>query len=259
MKLSKVLLNVAECLKGVRYGTSTDLGTTTTLIDSLMDEPDKWFNGGTVWFLTGALADKTAVISAYASATHTFTFTAALSSAPLSGIQYAALRGTYTRDALVSAINKALLDLGPLPSINESLLTVAEQESYTLPAGVSNILRVQVSNGDDYDPPHQYWKEINGKIYFTDEAPSEDGMLIRLWYNAVQPFITLDADEVTDQIHPMRLAWTAAYYAALTRSGQAENSEPHSKEMIGIASQMQAMATAHPLPYMARDKRMSGW
>ncbi len=260
--LAQALLQTAYCLKSLRNSLATG-GSTTTLIDSLMVEPDQFFNNGTLFFLSGVLIGKSVVITDWDETTKTFLF-ATQTNAVAAGVRYAVAESRYPREAMVQAINQALGELGPLLQRNEALLTVVDQAEYTLPAGVSDVKRVQFANETtapyQWEAPHHWWMEWNGKLIFDEShLPDENDLLIRVWYEAKHADVYLDADVISDAIHINRLAWTAAWLAALNRTGLAENSEPHAKEVAGIANQMRIMQARHPIYSMPRDPRWAEW
>lgn len=257
------MLKVAECLKGLRYSRSTAAGTTTTLIDTGLDEPDDFFNKGTVFFLSGTLAYGTAVITDYDSATGTISFSSQ-DNAPGTGVYYAIADANYPREALVAAINGALSELGPYPEIyeNATFITVADQESYTLPTGVYNVKKVFVATSTT--SPYGWtentgWMELGGSLYFDMEEPSESGYRIRLYYEKPHDTVIDDDDIISNAIDPDLLAWAAAYRAILTRMGIAENSEPFTKELLPFAQQKALQMQKHPIEHFRKASRPSGW
>ena len=261
--LGNMILRTAECLKGLRYSTSTAAGTTTTLVDTGMTEPDEFFNGGTIFFLSGTLIGLSAVITDWDLATNTFTFSTQ-SGAPGSGVSYAALDANYPREALVQAINGALSELGHYPVFyNEAaFVTVADQEEYTLPAGVYNVKKVFIAANDA--EPYEFqenfgWLESAGSLIFDMDTPAESDKRIRIYHEAPHPIVTEDSDAIMDCIHPELLAWTAAYRAALTRSGYAENSEAYTKELLSFAQQKSLQMRKHPIRHWQKASRRSGW
>jgi hypothetical protein len=115
----------------------------------------------------------------------------------------------------VDAINLALSDIGFVTQVNETLTVVNNQTEYTLPAGVSNVVRVQVasSSSADYDYETQFnWHEINGKLYLPDSLKYTAGGKIRIYYNAPHSEVTTDASTISDAIPMPMLATMAAYY-----------------------------------------------
>jgi len=262
--LAEILLKTAECLKGLRYSISTDTGTQTTLIDAAMDEPDGFFDGGTIWFLSGDLAGKTAIITDWDEDTHTFTF-ASQSIAPGNVIKYAAFDANYRRDALIAAVNSALSALGPLPTItvDATLVTVAAQEEYTLPTGVNNIKRVEIAS--NLTEPYGYventgWFESGGSLWFDLETPATAGYQIRLYHEEAHDRVEEDDDVIDDLLHPDMVSWNAAVIALISRTGISENSEPHTKEMLSYARQQAAILNAkHAVKHWLKASRPSGW
>jgi hypothetical protein len=262
--LAEVLLKTAFALKSLRNSLATG-GSATTLVDSLLSEPDEFFNNGTLFFISGALANKTAVVTDWDEATFTFTFpTFAPPVNVVAGIRYAVAESRYPREVMVQAINQALSELGPILYRDQTLLTVLDQAEYTLPAGVSDVKRVQFSTNtaDPYlwQSPYHYWREFDGKLIFNENyLPILAGRPIRIYYTKAHTAMYADADVLNPTVHPDRVAWTAAWLAALNRTGLAENSEPHSKDVAAIANQMRLMQSRHPIETIYKDVRHADW
>lgn len=261
--LALMILKVSECLRGLRYSKSTS-SSVTSLVDSMMiDEPDHFFKGGTIFFLSGALIGKTAVITEFASATGTFTFDTQTVS-PGMGIIYAVSQAMFSRETIAAVINKALVSIGPFPRIyeNASFITVADQEFYVLPIGVSNIKKVFIASNSS--APYNWqentgWFEENGSLYFDMEQPSIAGMMIRLYYELPHTSLVNDTDAIIDSIHPDLVMWTAAHYATLIRSGVSENSEPFTKEMVTFTQQKMQECSKYLPKHWQKASRPSGW
>jgi hypothetical protein len=261
--LGNMLLRTAECLKGLRYSISTGDGTSTTLVDTAMDEPDGFFDGGTIFFLSGTLEGLTARVSDWDATTHTFTFTEQ-ASVPGGDCEYAVMNSQYPREGLIAAINGALSELGDYPMIyeNAAFITVADQEEYTLPLGVFNIKKVFIatSTTDPYEYQENFgWLENSGTLVFDMDTPGDSGYRIKLYYEAPHNRVTQDSDDIQDTIHPDLLAWTAAYRAALNRAGFAENSEPYTKELLSYAQQKSLQMRKHIIKHWQKSSRPSGW
>ena len=258
------IFKTAGFLKGLLYGQSTSAGSTTELVDTTREEANDYFNGGTIFFLSGSLIGKSVTIIDYSDTSHTFTFSAQ-SSAPGSGIRYAVLSSIYSRNALIAAVNEALSELSPIPMIYEdaAFITVADQESYTIPDGVFNIKKVFIATSETEPYTWQEnngWFENEGNLIFDMSIPAEDDMRIRLYYEGMHESVDSDEDEISTSIHPDIIAWSAAYKAALVRSGIAENTEPHTKEFIGFAAQqLQRMTVLHPSRHFMKTPRSNGW
>lgn len=261
---ANILLKTAEFLRDLRYGTATG-GSTTTLIDTGLDEPDDdLFNYGTIWFLSGNNSGKTAVVTDYNGTTKTLTF-AAQSLACASGDRYAVLNANYRREALVAALNTALSALGPFDDVytDATFIVVADQESYSIPTGYSSVKRVEFAQaaGAPYNwKINFHWRETAGKIYLdrTTVTGLTAGYAMRLHAEKAHASVWADADVVTDTIHPSSLALEAAYYAALTRSGFSENTDSATKSAL---ERIVAMRQANPprVYHMAKDPILPRW
>jgi len=257
------ILATARLLKNYREGTSTSAGSTTTLIDSNLTYPDGYLVGGTIFFISGTLAGKSAVITAYNAETYTVGF-ATQTAAAASGIVYGVIPPDIPRGVLISSLNHALLELGPFITVDDTLDVDTDVEEYTLPTGVSNVLRVEEAQTDS--EPYQwkrnfFWREINGELIFDpDKAPSNDGYAIRLWYAAPHGAIDADADDVTEQVSMTLLAWTTAVYALLWRLNRVGNDDQIAAEMLNNAKQEALMAKMRtPVRRMNRDPKLTGY
>jgi hypothetical protein len=166
---------------------------------------------------------------------------------------------------LRQAVNAALQNLGPAPDKDTSLVSVAYQQVYDLPAGVYNVRRVEVreSESEPYNPQlHLNWDERNGKLLFDPwHEPKQSGCTIELTY---QPNTVTepdeDADTISDYIHPDLLKWTAAVHALEWRLRRVEGDDPTVPVLLNRAiSQAEIMKQAHPIPKMERDPHLARW
>lgn len=258
MELAEILLKVSNCLASVRSSQSTSAGTTSTLVDSNMIALDDQFKNGIIFFLSGVLAGKTAVITGWNYATKTFTF-AAQSAAPGSGIRYAVSDPRWPRETQVNAVNQALGSMGTLTTKNETLTTIADQVEYTLPIGVRMIKRVQFANNlvepYDFGKPHRWWIERNGTLYFYDNIPAYTGYKIRLWHDIEHAQVYLDTDEIDVMIDPTYLSWKAAWYAAIQRTAISGNNETDTENIATITNQVAQLEAGIQNTRMPRDSR----
>lgn len=257
--VAEMLLEIAGCLTGAGYGTATD-GSTTTLEDTRHEEPDDYWNGGTLFFLTGPLAGKTVVITTWDEPTGTFTFPAQ-TSAVVAGNEYAVVDARYPRQALVGALNNALRELGPFDTKNEALAVIEDQWEYDLPAGVQGLKRLQfsletVAPFKNWSPPDRWWDERGGKLYLSRHHPWEPGTQMRIWHELPHVRVSADADVITQDVHTRRIAWLAAWYAARTRLGHSETADSETKRLAEEAKQMAfTLEQAHPIHRRQRDER----
>lgn len=260
--IAQILLKMARLLRPVYYGTTTGAGTTTTTADTARTESADYFNGGVIFFLSGALVDKTAIVTDFISGTITH---AAQSQAPGSGIDYAVIDKKYPRGLMVDAINSALAELGPLVATNQALVTIADTESYTLPAGVSNVLRVEVATDDaapyNWEAPYRYWKEKDGSLYFADNRlPATAAMPIRLHYLCAHDRVSADSDTTNPDVDADLLATLAALHAARNKAMLAGSSDPEPGTRVQVLSQVYAMLRAQrPVRKMNKDSRLPAW
>lgn len=262
MNLASAILDTARCLGQANIiGTVIATDGNTNIIDTKLKEPSNTLINGTLIMLTGDAAGKTIPITANDQTAYKISF-ANISPLVIDyGDQYVIIPPKYTRTALLEGINTALRYLGGVLQANTTMVTVADQEQYDLPAGVYNLKRVEFSRDTTtpfkYMPPHHWWIEWEGKLVLSAHKPQTDGLGIRIWYEAPHADVRYDTDTITDAIYPMRLAWTAAFFAAMTRAGLAENAEPNTKETREIASQMRILESRHPIRSIARDPRWS--
>jgi hypothetical protein len=220
--LAEATLETAKIITDVREGIAT-AGTNATLTDANRTESaTDWFTGGTIWFLTGANAGLSRTITGWDAALKRFTF-AALANAVVIGVSYAACRYEHPRGALVQAVNDAISGVGPLPTVDATINTVANQESYALPADVFNVRRVEISQRLITDAlfatqplylESHYWYEGDGRLYFRrGHVPSRADYRIRLWYHVLHAAVAADTGAISDYIHIERLKWAAAVFA----------------------------------------------
>ena len=252
--LFSATLDLAKILGSVMESTSTS-GTPTTLIDTAMPRtppPNDAYNYGTIWFKTGDLEGKTAVVTDWDLGTFKFTFADMTDAAP--GERYAFLDRDYPRDVLRQAVNTALQTIGRVLDVytNATFVTVANQEDYTLPTDVYNVRQVELATSASapyYYQKHYHWSEIDGVIRFkSGYAPTHAGDLIRLTY-AIQPDeLDDDADEISDYVHPDLLKWTAAVNALMWKQPAMGEQVAHITQKLQFATQMERiMATRHKI------------
>lgn len=213
--LAQLTLDVASYLARPYRGAATG-GSTTTVVDSALNEPDDYFTGGTIWLLSGNNAGKSAAITTWNNTTKTFTF-AAMTLTNAAGNRYAAANLDYPRWLLIDAVNQALRAIGDLPKYDTSLTTVADQEAYTIPSGIGvpYMLEIAVYTAAPYVyVPHYNWRVRDGKIVFAPGAqPDESGYSMRITYRAPHAELVSDTDALDQLVHPERVKWHAIAYA----------------------------------------------
>jgi hypothetical protein len=257
--LAAALFDAARKCTSVLEGSATG-GSTTTLADTSLLARDHWYQYGTIGFLSGNNAGKTAVVSEFLDGTFTFPTQAGACAA---GNQYWATSAEFPKWKLVGAINEAMQELTP-PAQNTALVVVAHQERYTLPSGVDNLIRVEVA--ENSAAPYDYvksdnWYEADGYLYFdTDHEPDVADRIIRLTYIPQWTEIFTDAGVIPDFINRERLAWTAAVIALRWRVNKMGEDEPEKIRQLNEALAMaERMAGAHPVPERVRDTHAAKW
>lgn len=272
--LASATLDLARTLPGwnVVEGAATG-GSTTTLVDAnfpwLVDgtnpPADDYYNGGTVWFLTGDLAGKSALVTDWARATKTATF-GTQTHAVAAGVQYAIVPKDYPLFILRQRVNLALSRIGNVDQRSTSLTTVTNQQSYTLPAGVSNVKRVEIARTTAapyaYGVHHQ-WREIGGALEFMEAyQPSETGHIIRLTYAAPLARLDEDADTIPDLIHPELVRWWSVYEALRWKVGRTDAGDKAAVQALneGIAmAEQEARRRMRDTEQTPRDSQGSMW
>ena len=261
--LFQAMLDLANLLKNSVQGTATGGGATSLACTSLT-EPDDWYNGGTIFFLTGNNAGKSAIITDWVNSTATFSFVTP-GAACAAGNRFAAINAMYARENMVQAVNEALTDIGGGSQFDTTLTTVANQEQYSLPAGVFGVFKVEIAGASSATYgwlDNNYWVEIGGKLYFTAHVPAVTGHIIRVWYSNPGAVVSLDADSISDDISRIRLAWTAAYYCHYNQMQKAENANDAKLKLAMDEARMnrQIYERRYPVhPHSKQVKFPRGW
>ena len=269
--LFSATLDLARILGNVMESTTSAAGTTTKLIDTTMPRvqpPNDAFNYGTLWFISGALAGYTAVVTDWVLATSTFTFVnpMTVAAAPGAASRYAFCDKDWPRDVLRQAVNAALQTIGGVTTqyTNATFITVQNQMAYTLPAGVYNVKRVEVATSltAPYDYAiHHNWTETPTQIIFHEGFQIvRDGYLIRLTYEAQPAELTTDAGTIDSRIHPDLLKWTAAVNAWMWKEPNIGDPNSLARQRLAYSIQMaDSMKKMHRVPKMMTDPKLSRW
>lgn len=175
----------------------------------------------------------------------------------------AATRINPSRSAMISAVNLALAEIGPITQLNSTLVVDEDAEDYALPAGVSNVVRVEIasSNTAPYEyKASQFWRELAGRIYFSSgKAPDDDAYPMRIWYLAPHSTVANDSDTINAAIDKMRLAWTACYYLAVRQMRDRAN-DVVLKDFRDLAlGHKTQLANRYPIHNLAQDPLLSSY
>jgi len=260
--LASATLDLARLITSVVEGTATG-GSATTLLDTGVTEEDDYFNGGTIWPLSGNNAGKSAVITDWAKSTGTYTF-ATMTLVNAAGNLYASCNADFPRYVLIQAINKALRAIGGIPAQDATLVTVADQEAYTLPAGVIDVRKVEVAmmtTAPYQYVPHFGWRQIGTTIAFdTERAPDEADYKIRLTHVALPTTLTADTDAISNYIYPDRLSWKAAVHALRWRVQRYREDRPDLIKLMNEALAQEALMDArYPIYGLQKTPHMGGY
>ncbi len=213
-------------------------------------EPDGYFNNGTVFILSGSVnLNNTRRVISYKHVNGEF-YCETFDGTIVQGTLYNATNAH--REALVSAVNNALIQMGEYVEIEDTATILTGAQELVLPAGVSNVLRIEYAGSRKFRIGN--WREINGKILFGwgfDTAPSEP---IRIYYLKSHPQVYNDNDIINPNYNLKRLAWTAAYMYLLDRMQYAGNADDKEQFLLQNAQQMaQRLALQFPVRQLERD------
>lgn len=240
--LHDMMIAVSRVVQETREGTASAAGSTTTLVDSsLNNTPDDFWNGGTVFLRSGTNINLSRTVTDFVSSTGTVSFAGVVASTAKDD-KYAIASKRFSKAMLISAINTALATIS-LPLVNETLTGTGDLE-YNIPSGVGMIVRVEnAASGSDY-ALNYWWVEINGVLQFdADHAPA-DGDSIRLTYISTHTRVDADTDVINPLVHPERLTWQAAVAALRARMQIAKLDDPQLLEMLKEAQQREQMVIA---------------
>jgi hypothetical protein len=220
--LSDILLSVAEYVLPIQRGVVTTGDTVTpfvTITDATFKQSPGQFTNGVLFFLTGTHAGKFVVITDYNSTTGVFTF-ADVGASIVAGVQYAAfaLKAGANLYDLIASVNQSLREqAGHIRYKDATLLTITDEDEYTIPSGVSNIIKVEIAR--DTAAPYNYepfthWDEEDGLLkipyqHMLSDAYSADHK-VQITY--MKKHATLDTyeDAIDPQINTNWLKFQSA-------------------------------------------------
>lgn len=213
---------IAEPVEGTATG-----GSTTTLLDTARTEPDDYFNGGIILFRSGNNANKYAKITDFALSTGTFTF-ATQSLACAATNAYTAGGPRFPQDTIIMAINMALNEIKYM-EVDETVVVVADQEEYTLPAGVGDVRVVQYGEAGSWKLSTS-WTEENGQLFFLN--PPTDGTM-RIHYVKRHAELTSATSTIVAAAERMidRIIAKAAMYSYQWAIRRAKGVDPELSEL----------------------------
>lgn len=215
--LAEISLLVGGELGDLFRGTADD-GTTSTLEDAALKKRSGTYTGGVLWLLTGNASP--AIIDVEGHENDTLEF-ATQGTAIATDDTYGVIPGVrWSVSRIVEAINRALQHLAEFTQYDESLTTVANQEEYTLPVGVSNVARVYIRRQETVPygwSEHTRFRELSsGKLRFLSYIPASADRTIRLAYNGPHDYLVNPDDTLNPGINVERLKWEATALAIST-------------------------------------------
>lgn len=266
-------LELARILGPVRDGTTTSNGTTTTAIDSVIAEPNDYYNNGTIWVaahthLTSSEAARARVVSDYNSTTKTLTFEA-LAVQVDSGVSYSAANEKFPLWMLKQSIRQALREIGPVMCETTFVSTGAETYLAASCAAIDKRI-LQVWEAKETSAPynwvlHRRWvansygaagaRELN----FWEGSRPESGNTIRVIYADDPAEPSADSDEINGQVSLHLLLWTAAVYILNWRLSVTKTDEPETKTRLEQATQNRAMAQMRNKVNLAAVSSIGRW
>lgn len=225
-----LIKKLAYRIGDVRTSVATG-GSTTTLIDTSLIEPNDYYNGGTL--LIDQATPVTPRITDFASATFTFTF-AAIGTAVVAGINYTAIHNRFPLDVLKRSINQAIDESEKIMAVSEDITLVASQERYALPAGVTeDIRRVEIGTEDSNDwKIHYAWTIEDGELRFLDWPPDDTSKVCRVHYVKQHAQLSALTDELDEKVNENRLIVNACKHALTWRNFKVGRDEPNTTELL---------------------------
>lgn len=248
MTLFEIMREVIRNLQMVREGTATG-GTTTTLIDTNLSDPDDYYNGGVLFI---DLASPTVVqITDWALLTKTFTIPTVAE--VTSGKTFTVANERFPIDVLKNVVNRALRnEIGKIGKMDTSLTIVQDQKEYTLPSGVSDVRRVEYGDADSGYKVHYGWKEEYGKIRFLSSYPSTGNL--RLHYGFTHVALSAYSDLIDDMVDREYLITAATYLALSWRKLKVGDNEPENNDLFNLyAAELARMRAIHRSKLLTRD------
>ena len=227
MNYYELIRSVARQLMQSRKSAATG-GSTTTLVDSNLDAPNDFYNGGLLFIDQTIPVIKK--ITDWNSTTFTFTF--ATGTAVAASTVYTVVDERYPLDVIKNSINQALIeDVGAIMLYDESLTPVDEQERYDLPGGVVDVRRIEIGTEDEGWNINYQWKIEGGQIRFYDNLPTEEDT-IRIHYVSQHPELEDLDDDLDNSLNVDMIIHAACVYAINWRITKVREGEPELRDKL---------------------------
>jgi len=275
--LGQVTHKVASVLQILSEGRATGGGVTSIVDTSLRTEADDYWNGGSawVWYDAGGLAADPeysfSVISDFDNASSTLTLRDTLPDAVASGDKYSICRkiGKDTwLDVIIQKVNDALRDIGPIPQVDITTITMAAaQTEYTLPIRSAQDLRQVFIQRVTTDADNNMWTElVNYDITHgtPGNAPTirlpmqySSGHDLMLVYMDYHPEMQINADVLSDHIPIDRVVYPAALACLYWRKELNTGSDRWDSVIGRIEAKVTEVATMYPIHKPTRAGRVN--
>jgi hypothetical protein len=256
--LFDVMLGIQRRIGDGKHG-QADSGNVTILVDTELNEADDYWNGGTVFFISGVtlLNNKTAVVTDFTASSDTVTF-ATQAAAISSSVVYEIYTQKFDRQLMVKAINQAM-GMIDIPDWDESTTVTANTLRYALPTGVSRVRRVQVGNHTDGWEDHNWWREEDGYLMFYKSEPDDTSDSIRMQYAKNNAAVNADSDTIDPALVLDRLIEEAIVNILTFRLFQIGTDEPNTMELLKFHQGQLAIARSKHPQAVKHAPRYADW
>lgn len=212
----------------------------TSLVDSLATFSSDQV-GGTLFLFTGDLANKTLVVTSLTGTTQV-NFATQTPNDVAAGNRYALACNDFDRETLRWAINEAVREYSKRRAEDETLVSVTDQEVYTLPAGVSDVKELWVAE-ETAEPygwkQYFHWDEVDGDIRMPKGwTLALDDYKMRVVYRDAFAELDADADELPQDVDPELVFWAAAVHAV--RDGNMRFHDDPKRDLVNKMNEAQA-------------------
>ena len=125
---------LAREITTVREGTASN-GSTTTIVDAVRTEPDDYWNKGVAWIIydgggsAAAPEGEFSIVSDFDNATYTITLNTTLTAAVANTDRYAISNRMFPLDILRQSVNRALFDMGKVPTTDITTIDTAVNQT----------------------------------------------------------------------------------------------------------------------------------
>lgn len=234
MKLYELFVRLGKLIMEVHEGTSTAIGTTTTLVDTNSVFHSDFYQDGTL------ILDHATYGGAYRVAGNNtagvITFSPALAAACPTATPYAIMPKTFTLVEMRQAVNW-ILESTKYMLTDITLQGDGSTEEFTLPSGVTHDVR-RVEIAQNTSAPynwyrHQAWEIVNGSLVFLQKPPGSN--IIRVHYAGYHEPLDDDDDDVPITIDTQHLLWASAAYLYRKLYDRTKEDNPEKTNLLNEA------------------------